>query len=335
MIKNWKLWLSLVISAVALYFTLRGIRFDEFAATLSKAQTTWLLPAALTLLVTLSLRAWRWSCLMGGTPFWITFHANNIGYLLNSTLPFRLGEIGRAYVIGERTRVSMTRALSTVVVERTLDLASIVLMFAGFAQSVPMPAQFAAAAVTGGIVVVAVIAGFIVAIWQSVRVENLLLRITRRIPRLNGDSLMRRFHDLVDGFNSLRAPARLALAIGQTVGVWTATLILAYFTMMAFRPAQFDEMGLTIVLSNLGGALPSAPGGLGVVQFFAKQALVIPFHVPEDVAVAFAFVWSLFQQFALIILGLYGLLRVGMSFNSVSASSQHKQATETQLTARQ
>ena len=113
MMKSWKLWLGLVISAVALYFTLRGIHFDELASTLAKAQVAWLLPSCLFLLITLGLRTWRWSRLMGGTPFWTTFHAMNIGYMLNSTLPFRVGEIGRAYVIGERTPVRMARALST------------------------------------------------------------------------------------------------------------------------------------------------------------------------------------------------------------------------------
>ncbi|MCL4505121.1 MAG: flippase-like domain-containing protein [Chloroflexi bacterium] len=335
MINNWRFWLGLTISAIALYFTLRGIHFDEFAVTLSKAQVIWLLPAFLMLMTTLMLRAWRWSSLMGGTPFWVTFHANNIGYLLNSTLPFRLGEIGRAYVIGERTSVRMTRALSTVVVERVLDLASIVLMFVVFAQFIPMPPQFAAAAMTGAIVVAAVMLGFVVAVWQSRRVETFLLHFTRYMPRLNGETLVRRFRDLVEGFDSLRSPARLALALGQTAGVWTATLVLAYFTMMAFMPARLDEMGLTIVLANLGGALPSAPGGLGVVQFFAKQALVIPFQVPEDIAVAFAFVWSLFQQLALIVLGIYGLFRVGMSFSSVSTSTQQNQLPEAQITVRE
>jgi uncharacterized membrane protein YbhN (UPF0104 family) len=110
--------------------------------------------------------------------------------------------------------------------------------------------------------------------------------------------------------------------LALTAGVWFATLFVAFFTLMAFKQARMDEVGLVVVLSNLGGALPSAPGGLGVVQFFAKQSLVIPFQVPEDVAVAFAFVWSLSQQIILIILGLFGLVRVGMTFSSVSSSTQ-------------
>jgi uncharacterized protein (TIRG00374 family) len=311
-IKNRRFWLGLAISVIALFFTLRGIHFDEFAATLASAQILWLIPAFFTLLVTLTLRAVRWSSLMGGTPFWITFHALNVGYMLNSILPFRLGEIGRAYVIGERTSVRMTRALSTVVVERIIDLATIVIMFVVFA-------------LTGAVVAIAVLLASITAIWQSNRVETLLLHITQRNSRLNGEVLVHRFRDLVEGFRVIRSPGKLAYNLVLTVGVWGTSLFIAFFTMMAFMPARIDQMGLTIVLSNLGGALPSAPGGLGVVQFFAKQALVIPFQVPDDIAVAFAFVWSLSQQLVLIALGIIGLLQVGMTFSSVTSNTQTRQ----------
>ncbi len=328
MIKNWKFWLGLAISAGALYLTLRGVHFDEFAATLANAQILWLIPSFLALLVTLTLRTMRWSSLMGGTPFWVTFHALNVGYMLNSILPFRLGEIGRAYVIGERTTVRMTRALSTVIVERIIDLATIVLMFVVFAQFIPMPAQFSTAALTGAIVVIFVLLASIVAIWQAALVEKALVSLEHRIPRLNSDAVIQRFRDIVHGFDVIRSPGKLALTLALTVGVWGSSLFVAFFVMLCFASARLDQLGFMIVLSNLGGAIPSAPGGLGVVQFFAKQALVIPFRISDDIAVAFAFVWSLSQQLALIALGFFGLFQVGMTFTSVTTKSQ-KMDTQT------
>jgi uncharacterized protein (TIRG00374 family) len=324
--KQWKFWLGLAISAVALYLTLRGIHFDEIATTLSRAQIAWLIPAVAALMVTLAIRTLRWANLMDGTPFWTTFHAMTIGYMINSILPFRLGEIARAYVIGERTSVPMARSLSTVVVERLLDLATVVALFAVFTFFLPMPAQFASAALMGALVIIALLVVAGVIIWQSNRVERILERIAQRVPQLRAEVLVRSFHDLMAGFQIIRTPRKLAISLLLTAGVWLSTLFVAYFTMMAFLPARFDEVGLVVVLSNLGGALPSAPGGLGVVQFFAMQSLVIPFHVAEDVAVAFAFVWSLFQQFALILLGFFGLVRMGLSFNSVTAKVQQQTA---------
>lgn len=329
------MWLGIAISAVALYLTLRGIRFDEFTGTLARAQIAWLIPAILSLLITLLLRALRWAGLMDYPPFWTTFHAMNVGYMLNMILPFRLGEFGRAYVIGERTPVRMTRALSAVVVERTLDLASVVIMFAIFTLLIPMPPEFSRAAMIGAILVVALVLAFALVIWQSDRVEMLLTRVFQHVPRLDAQVWVRRFRDLCDGFQIIRVPRKLAAALLTTALVWIGTLAVAYFTMMAFLPASLEKTGLVVVFANLGGALPSAPGGLGVVQFFAKQSLVIPFNVPEDVAVAFAFVWSLFQQFLLIILGVIGLVRVGLSFSNVTSTASGRQASGRQASGQQ
>jgi uncharacterized protein (TIRG00374 family) len=326
--RQWKFWLGILISILALYFTLRGIHFDELLATLAQAQILWLIPATLFLLLTLAVRTLRWASLMDGTPFGVTLHALNIGYMLNMLLPFRLGEIGRAYVIGERTPVRMTRALSTVVVERMLDLGAVVILFALLTQFIPIPASFSGAALAGGLLLILLVVVFAVVIWQAARVERWLDGLLRRMPGVHPEMWLRRFRDLVGGFQIIRTPRKLALSILFTALIWALQLVVTVIIMQAFMPARFDKAFSVLILSNLGGALPSAPGGLGVVQFFAKQSLVIPFNVAEDVAVAYAFVLSLYQEFVLILLGFWGLVRVGLTFASITASSQQSTVKE-------
>ncbi len=322
MLRNWKLWLGFAISAVALYLTFRDIRLDEFFLQLAQAQVVWLLPALAALLATLAMRAWRWSTLMDHTPFGITFHALNIGYMLNMTLPLRLGEIGRAFVIGERTNVRMARALSAVVAERMLDLAAVVAMFAVTAQFIPMPPAFSRAALIGGILVLLLLAAAVVAIWQAPRVEWLIAAVAGRVLPAHSERLLRLFRDVIGGFRLMNTPGKLVIVAVSTAGIWFATLLVAYFIMFAFMPASLDRAALVMVMANLGGALPSAPGGIGVVQGFARESLVVPFGVERSTAVAYAFVWSLSQQLVLIVLGLFSLARVGLSFAGVAGRSQ-------------
>ena len=87
-LKNWKFWLGLVISAVALFLTLRGVPFAEFAQALASASPAWFAAAVAALLVVLSLRAVRWAAIMPQTPagsatVGMIFHAQNIGYMVN------------------------------------------------------------------------------------------------------------------------------------------------------------------------------------------------------------------------------------------------------------
>ena len=51
------------------------------------------------------------------------FFTENEGYLLNNILPFRLGEIGRAFLLGQTTPLSFWEVLSTIMVERIFDVA--------------------------------------------------------------------------------------------------------------------------------------------------------------------------------------------------------------------
>src|SRR6266536_1417671 len=44
------------------------------------------------------------------------------GYLLNNFLPFRLGEIGRAFLLSRKSDMQFMEILPTIVIERTMDL---------------------------------------------------------------------------------------------------------------------------------------------------------------------------------------------------------------------
>jgi uncharacterized protein (TIRG00374 family) len=321
-IKNWRIWFGGALSALALYLTLRTVDFGQVQSAMSRAAWFWFIPGAATFLAGLFFRARRWSLLMDDTPLGITWHAMLIGYMLNMSLPLRLGEVGRAWVIGQRTGVSFTRALSSIVVDRLLDLAAVLLMFAGFALVLPMPPELASAAWAGSVALVIVVIAFAVAIWQSQRVEALMRTVMKRIPGLHADRWVGRFHELCGSFRVIGNGRRLAAVLGNTALMWAFATLLAFLAQAAFMPPRLDQAGLVLVASNLGGAAPSAPGGLGLLQGAAKLALVGPFGVDENLAVAFIFVWSLSQQLSLIVLGVISLGRVGLSLKETMGAGQ-------------
>jgi glycosyltransferase 2 family protein len=321
--RAWKAWVGFGISAVALVLTLRHVSFSDLGRALAGAAYGWFVPAAIFWAASFLARAWRWSLLMGGAARVVTtLHAQNIGYMLNCTLPFRLGEVARAYVIGERTPVSMPRALSSIIVERVLDLATVVGMFAVAALYVPMPAGFAHAAAVGGALVLVLIAGAFVLVWQADAAEKRIVApLARAISPKLAERVVPKFHELCGGFRAVGSAQRVGMVAALTIIVWGGNILCASLVMCSFfgSPLHVDQASLVVITSNLGGALPSAPGGLGIVQGFAKAALVVPFHVDEDTALAFVLVWSLGQQLLLIVLGMLSLARVGMSFSEVRA----------------
>ena len=317
--------IGIVLSIVAAVFLLSRVSFTDLWVAIKGADAKWLVPSLALFFVVFALRAWRWAVLLGGTPFAPTWHANVIGYFFNSTLPLRVGEIARAYVVSRNTKVSMARALSGVVVERLFDLATVVLMFAWFAQRIPMREAFTRAAAAGSVLVIVGVVGGAFVVIKGDAVDRMLRpRLEKRFGSERADSLLGKVLQLREGLAAVGSPRRLATSFALTIAVWITTVLLCWVCLQAFMPGTLDEAGLVVVTANLGGALPSAPGGLGIVQGFATSALVVPFHVPSSLALAFVLVWSFGQSVLILVLGFISIGRVGLSFREIRQGAQSK-----------
>ncbi|MCA2001814.1 MAG: flippase-like domain-containing protein [Chloroflexi bacterium] len=100
-IKNWQFWLGVLISALFIWLSLRGLHLDDFWQTVQKANYWWLLPGVAVYFVGVWARAWRWHYLLGPIkkiPTKTMFPVTTIGYMGNNIYPARAGEALRAVV---------------------------------------------------------------------------------------------------------------------------------------------------------------------------------------------------------------------------------------------
>lgn len=325
MFKNWKVWLGFLISAVFLYFTLRDVKLDLLIESFRKAQWGWLLLGVPVWLVSLVARSQRWAVLLEGAPFWLAFHGTNIGYALNMSLPLRLGEVARAFAVSDRAKIPIAKVLSSIVVDRVLDLAVVLGLFAVSAQFIEMPATTQSYVRLAGIGMVGLIVVGAIVVWRAPFFEKVLAGILRAVlPKLNAEPWLQRFRELCAGFAVIGTPKRFLTILFYTVLLWAGALAFAYLSMMAFMPARLDHAGLFLVAANLGGAIPSAPGALGV-QEGAAIAILAPFYPAEvvgNVLPAWAFTWSFSQRIVLILLGIWGALSLGISLSKLTQTKR-------------
>jgi glycosyltransferase 2 family protein len=316
---------GIVVSVVAGVFLLWGVSFRDLGNALAGGNLVWLFPALALFIAMFGLRAWRWSILLGGTRFAPTWHANLIGYFFNIVLPLRLGEIARAYVISKNGAVTMTRALAAVLVERLIDLASVLLLFAWFTHQVPMRASLTRVAALVSVGVAVAVIGAVLVVVKGEAVEN---AIAPRLDPRKAELWLSRSRQIRTALRAVGSARQLTQSLVLTVGIWTFTILVASMCLRAFLPENSGgtQAGLVVVMANLGGALPSAPGGLGVVQGFATSALVVPFGVEESRALAFVLVWSLGQLLVLLVLGFASIGRVGLSFREIRAAAGQRAA---------
>jgi len=315
--------IGIALSVLAVAVLLWRVSFRDLGVALSSANALWFLPALAVFVVMFGLRAWRWAVLMGGTRFWPTWHANLVGYFFNITLPLRLGELARVYVISKNGEVTMTRALAAVLVERLIDLSTVLLLFAYFAQRVPMRPAFTHAATLGSVAVAVGVVAAVLFVVKGAAVERAFAPRLARLGAPRADAFLSRSRQIREAIAGVGSPKRIAQSLALTVLIWTCTILVAVCCLRAFFPDDTDvtRSGLVVVMANLGGALPSAPAGLGVVQGFATSALVVPFGVEESRALAFVLVWTLGQQLVLLVLGFVSIGRVGLSFREIRAAA--------------
>ncbi|MCL5961132.1 MAG: flippase-like domain-containing protein, partial [Chloroflexi bacterium] len=122
--KRWKFWLGLAVSCVFLYLAFRGQDFGQIGRAIRKANYVYVLPALAAYFAGIWIRAMRWRYLLSPVadrPARRLFPVVVIGYMANDILPVRMGELVRAYVLGEREQISKSATLATILVERIFD----------------------------------------------------------------------------------------------------------------------------------------------------------------------------------------------------------------------
>ncbi len=287
-------WAGLAISGATLALALRGVHMDKVADALKEADYLWLVPAATALVVGLYVRALRWNVLFHpatGLRLSNLFGAMNVGYLLTNLLPLRVGELGRVYVISEVEPVGRVRALTTVLVERLLDLLVIFMLLLILLPVVDEPEWATGPALVVGSAVVAVT----VSLALMARARQLVLVVAERLIGMLPERLRKPLRDAMeaalDGFSSLGEPSVFLRAVALSCIAWGFSSVSTYCVLRAFGlNITYAAPVFVMVAVALGMVVPSSSGYIGVYHAIAVETLTNVFSVNRDAALSFALV---------------------------------------------
>ncbi len=125
--------LGLIVSGVALVWLLRNVEWNQLWAALKGAEYWWLALSVVALLAAVAFKVLRWWLLVrpaGGASSKSLLYSLSVGFLVNTLLPGRLGELARAYLLAKLEPLPLATVLSTVAVDRVLDVVVLVFMLA-------------------------------------------------------------------------------------------------------------------------------------------------------------------------------------------------------------
>lgn len=322
-------WLpGMVISLIAILLIIHFVDLDQFIQAIRSANY-WLLLAFLVIsIIWLMVRGIVWRTLLRGRAsyrnvFWTLCE----GYMLNNFLPFRLGEVGRAFLLGRKANLGFMDVLSTVVIERVVDLAfsAVILLSA-----VPFVVGAAGAGRIAILIGVLVVAGMVLLYVLARNQEwalGLFQRLSARWPRLQMlggdllDSLFSGLAILTDGWLFVRFLLWMTLD-------WAIAIAQFFLLLMAFFPQArllWSLFGLGAVA--FGNAIPSLPGAIGTYEGALSGALTILSH-DQSTALAAALTSHLIGIITNSLLGAYALSQEGETLMGVYRQLRNRQDQE-------
>lgn len=333
MLKSKRFWIGLVITVICLYLAFQGIQLDKLAQSFGQFNWVWLPFLILTFMVSYAGRVFRWQVLFDPFhPHWSrVFGTLNIGYLLSNITPARLGDFARAYLLGTLEKIPVARALSTVVVERSLDGLTVVVFLVAMLPFIPtLPEQYKSAGLVLGVTGIVLLVALALISLQRERGVAFLQRLASPFPFLQRESLWRFIGNLIEGFSVIRSPRPLLIAILWSLEVWFVASLLAWLVMLAMGMNQPFVAGVMIQIATaLVVTVAATPGQLGAFHLTAVFVLTTLFGADRDQALAYAFVMHGLTYLILLSLGVFSTWREGVDLARIQdISVQNRQVDE-------
>lgn len=304
---------SILLIAALLYF----VDFQTMWNSIKNANYALLAGSAVFSFIWMMIRAKVWQTLMRDKPKYVdVLFAASEGYLLNNFLPFRLGELGRAFLLSRKSGLAFSEILPTIVIERVVDLVfSAALLLLGLTYVTESQGSERIGYIIGGLMIVGLAMMYVLARnrqWALDLFHKLSARWTA-LQRFGGsflESFLNGLAVLTDGWLFLRFLFLMALN-------WFVALVSYYIITLAFFPqAEFHWMLFVLGAAAFGGAIPALPGAVGTFEGAVSASLAL-FTGDQSTSLAVALTARLYNYLNSGVLGTIGLIREGQTLSGV------------------
>jgi uncharacterized protein (TIRG00374 family) len=297
--------------------------------------------ALASMIVNMAIRAVRWQYLLrplGPTHFANAFRTTIIGFAVSFLLPARAGEFVRPYLMARREHLSATGAFATIVLERVLDLVTVLLMYGSFVAlfdpglEAVNPSTYQSIKIGGVIFAVTAVISLGALVGFAGNPEGLsrvALKVERVLPGRAAELMARLVQRFGEGLAIAREPWRLLTALLLSLPLWLSVAFGIWVVCHAFHiDVSFTGSFLIVALLVVGVAVPT-PGAIGGFHEAFRLGATAFFGAPNDRAVGAGLVLHALSFVPVTILGLFFMAQEGLNLtrigNLASVTGEGKQ----------
>ena len=326
---NKKIISGILISAVLVYLSFRGINFQDTFLHFKNIQLSYVaIFVAFTLLMQ-TIRSYRWGVIL--QPLQkidqlSLFSVTAVGFLAIAAIPARLGELARPYLISKKSSIKMSSALGTIVVERVLDVFSVLIIAVVILMIMDLPSWMIKSSIILLLLMTTMlvcIVGLILRREKALQIINLILN---KLPGKFAHNIDDLIHHFTDGFQVIINIKCLLYLFFLSAIIWLLDFAAIYTLLKAFNfalPVIASFVLLVVLVAGI--TIPTAPGYIGNWHFACILALteIFPWGITKPEALSFAIVYHFLSMAIVVILGVTFL-----PFNKFSVSDMKKQVNK-------
>ncbi len=348
--------LGLAVSILALYLAFRNVPFNDLIIYLASINYVWILPAVVVLLLSFSLRAYRWKIILesaGKIGFWQSFHPLMIGFMINCILPARVGEVARPVILQKKENIPFSTGLATVAAERVFDVGILIILFAVLLATIEIDPNIdivfgkyhlnktTLMTVGKGTFKLLLLLIIGIAMVGFSKTRNVINGFIKRIPRMFFfagpdfkkkiqkkicDPVVSVVENFATGFTLVKHPMKICACFSLSVVIWGLAAFSYYLVSLGCPGIElsFIEITATMVIICFFIALPSVPGFWGIWEAGGVFALLL-FGVSSKDAAGYTLANHAIQIFPVIFVGLISAMVT--SVNILQVSYEEKTST--------
>lgn len=314
-----KLFFGLALSIACLYFVFRGISLRQLVQSLRAANTYWMALGMMVYSGGYFFRVLRWKIILRpikSLKAEALFRPLIIGFFANNILPFRMGELVRAHITGQKFKISRTAGLGTIVLERLCDTLSFLTIFLVVALFLPFPV-----AVKKGAYLIAAGCGIlIIFLILGAQYRDNLQKFLQN-TKLRDPWKMKLRHIVVNftqGISGMKRWGDIGLALLLSLIIWVIEGTTIYLIAHAFpQGITYFQSFFVLFFFGLAVIAPQAPGNVGTVELVGVSALSL-LGIPRDQGLPMVIAIHGLQFGFIFSLGVWTLWTEKLSFRSLT-----------------
>jgi hypothetical protein len=299
--------LGIIISAVFIYLSLRGVEYRTVIKALENVDFLFMVPTLILFTSLLFLKSLRWGFILAPlqnisqkTIFPITC----VGFMAIALVPMRGGEIVRPYLINKNSEVPMSSAFATIFVERVMDAATLILILVFVLLGSNLPDYLINASYTFVFSAIIMIFISLIVYFNDEKFILILKPVLKKLPENIRTWMETTSKNFIEGFKIISDPRRLVYTLLLSFLVWGVSG-LGIYTLFLFHnfPLSLSNAFFVLIVTMLAISLPAAPGFLGNFQYGCTLALSF-LYIPKGDALAFSMVYYVLTMGITIFFGL-------------------------------